>query len=226
MNVTLHRKQRVSVGSRIRFHHKADSGHKHEVILNKRQFTNFDDIILNLDNYPSVYYFPLGGGIWLYRKNTTVKLIDNHRQSFFWFYWKAWRYYNSRVHSSIYKYLHNGQSYHYQYDEKYESESNNSFGGSPARLSPSYKTLSRSTRNACYENDKRTQLANVSRGKGADPRPCVRRSSKQHVPRIHRKIEADRDNATFSSLENDYIESCDECSVGEESDCSEQDQID
>ena len=225
MIVTLHRKQRVSVGSRIRFEHQSDSGQKHEVSLNERQFANLDDVIFNLDKYPSVRYFPLGGSLWFYRKDATIQIIDNNRQSFFWFYAKAWHYYVTRVHPSLYAVFYHGKTYRHQHDEKYESQSKDSFRRSPSHFSESYKTLSRTTRNGCYENDNRSQYANVSRRKGTNSRSRVREGCRKYAARIHRKVETDQDNATISSDENDSVESCDECSV-EEGDCSPQDQID
>ena len=122
MIVTLHRKQRVCVGSRIHFQHCADSGRRHEIILNTRQFENLNDIIVCLHKYQPLRHFPLGGGLWLLRKGNSVKIIDNYNNTFFRFYANALHFYITHVHDSLYSYLCNGKSNHHQSDAKYETQ--------------------------------------------------------------------------------------------------------
>ena len=225
MIVTLHRKQRVSAGSRICFQHCADSGRKHEIELNKRQFKNLNDFIDNLRNYHSLHYFPLGGGLWLFQKGDTTKIIDNQNDTFFWFYEKAWHFYITHVHKSLYASVCHGKSYHHQPHAQYESRSSHSSRKSLSRLSRRHQTLSRSPGNDRDENDKRSQHANVSRRKGANSRMRVRHGSGRHASRVYREIETDQHDAAFSSDENDSIEPSDQCSV-EEGSVSPQDRLD
>lgn len=225
MIVTLNRKQRISVGSRIRFHHCGDSGQTHDVELDERQFLNLDDAILNLDKYRSVRYFPLGGNLWLYRKDSITKIIDNYKHTFFWFYQKAWHYYIEHVHASIYDFMCHGKPFNHQSYAKYEKRLHHSFGRSASHVSGRYKTLSRSARNAHYEDDERTQRANVSRWKGADSRTRVRCRSGKYASRIRCEIKADQQDATTSSDETDNIQSSDQCSV-EECDLSPENRLD
>ena len=215
MIVTLHEKQRVLVSSRIRFQHRADSGRQYEIVLNKKQFHNLNDIIDNLHSYPSLCYLPLGGGLWLFQKGAATKLIDNHKHTFFSFYEKAWHFYIAHVHASLYDSVCYGKSDHHQSDAQYESRPTHSSRKSSSHSSKYKQTLSRSSRNARHQNVKRAQHAIISRRKGADPRTRVRHGSRKHASRIHQDIETDQQDATFSSDDNDSIESGDQCSIEE-----------
>lgn len=222
MIVTLNRKQRVSVSSRIRFQHCADSGRRHEVEVNEKQFRNLDDAIVNLDKYHSVRYFPLGGSLWLFQKDATTKLIDNCNRTFFWFYEQAWRYYITHVHNTLYAFICHGKPFHRQSYAKYESRLYHTSGRSVSHISRRHKTLSRSPRNAHHEDVKRSQHTNVSRWKGADSRTRVRRRSRKHASRTHHEIKTDQLNAAITSDENDSIKSSDQCSI-EDGDLSSKD---
>lgn len=228
MIVTLHQKQRVSASSRIiRFHHQADSGRRHEVELNDEQFENLNDVIVSLDKYHSVRYFPLGEGLYLYRTDTTSKLIDSHRHTFFWFYHEAWHFYITHVHTSLYNFFRSchGNTYRNQSYAKRERGQRNSSRRSSSFLSNKYKTLSRPSRNGRHDIVKRTQHTNVSRRCSTDSRMRVRHTSRKHASRMSQQIAADQHDTTLSSVDMDSVKSCDEYSVGEAS-LSPQDQID
>ena len=215
MIMTLHEKQRVSVGSHVRFQHLTEGGEKYEVVLNKRQFLNLNDLIDELSEYPSLCYFPLGAGLWLYHKRSTTKLIDNRTNTFFSFIPKAWYHYISHVHASIYNQLCDGKSYHYQPHAKYETQPSYHSRRSASRLSQHHQTLSRSTRNARYENGKQSQHATLSRRENTDSRARARHGGGKYASRTDQEIETDQRDAVFSSDSSDSIESCNECSVEE-----------
>ena len=199
MEVILHRKQRVLVSSNIRFQHSADSGRKHEVELNERQFRNLNDVIKNLDYYNSVHYFPLGGGAWLHRNSAVVEIIDNRAHSFFWFYQKAWYFYITSAHTELYDFIRKRKAYHHQSDAKHESRPCHSLRGSTSNLSYRHKTLSRSPRNDHHEDEKRSQRTNFSRSKGTDSRSRVRCRRGKNATRIHHDIKDDQHIATSTS---------------------------
>ena len=225
MIVTLHPRQRVSAGSRIRFQHLTDSRRIVEVILNERQFQNLNDLINNLDKYQSLKYFPLGSGLYIYRCGRIKKIIDYCSHTFFWFYEKAWHYYVDHVHDTLYSSLRFEKAHCHQSDAQHESRPKHRSRRNSSNLQRRHKTLSRSPRNACHENEKRSKHTNVSRRSGTDSRLRSRLGSRKHASRIHRKVKADQHDARMSSDETLSIESCDQCSVEEDS-LSSEDRLD
>ena len=223
MIVSLHRQQRVYVSSYIHFQHHTASGRRHEVVINDRQFLNLNDYIHNSEKYSTLTYIPLGGAIWLFRRDSLVKLIDNRNHSFFWFYKSAWSFYIRYGHASVYYYVR--RSTCRQLNAKYESQSTHFPGRNTSHISKRYKILSRSPRNDCHENDKRTQHSIISRWNGATAGTSVRHRSGKDASRFDREIKTDREDAEFSSDGVDTIESCSECSV-EEVYMSTEDQVD
>ena len=225
MIVTLHRKQQISVDSRVRFQHRADSGRRYEVVLSKRQFQNLHDAIVNRDKFSSLRHLPLGGSLWLFRKDDVTKIIDNNRRLFFSFYASAWHFYVSSVHHSLYEYICNGKSYHHKSHAQHESQSTHSSRRISSVILGQHKTVSRSTGNVGHENDKRSKHSMFPRREGSDPRPDIRHGSRKYESRIHQEIKADQEDAKFSTDEDDSIEFSDECSIEEEY-MSSEDRID
>ena len=223
MIVPLHCQQRVFVSSHIHFQHRATSGRRYEVVINDRQFLNLNDFIHNREKYCSLSHIPLGGGIWLFQRDSLVKLIDNRNHSFFWFYKSAWSFYIHHGHASVYNYVR--RSACRQLDAKYESQSDHFPGENTSCVSRHHKILSRTPRNDCHENDKRPQHSILSRRNGTSVGTRVRHRSGKDASRIHREIKSDREDGEFSSDGMDTIESCSKCSV-EEVYMSTEDQVD
>ena len=225
MIITLHDKQQICVDSRIRFQHRADSGRRYEVVLNKRQLQNLNDAIIHRDEFHSLLHFPLGGSLWLFRKENITKLFDNKRHLFFSFYASAWHFYVRSIHKSLYDYIIHGKPYNYQSYAKHESRLCHSFGRSPSFTQEHFQTLSRSARNVDDENGKWSKCTVFPSRKGSNTWAHIRRRGRKHASRIHRKTTTNRENAACSDNENDSFEFSNECSIEEES-LSPEDRID
>ena len=214
MIVTLHRKQRVVLsGVHIHFQHRSSSGQKYEVVLNRRQFDNLNDILLNLYEYRQLRFSPLGGGVWLFRKGPTKKIIDNHNSTFFHFHPKSWHSYITNFHHILYTALRHGNSESYQRNALHDSRPTHRYRRSASHVPR--QTLSRSPRDGDHPNGKRSEHTNVSRWKSANSRQCEREGGAKHAGRAHHEIETAQQDAAFSSDGTDSIESCDECSIEE-----------
>ena len=218
MNVSLHRKQCVTAFARscIRFRHRTDTDFIYSVSLNWRQFQNLNDIVRDFETFKSLKYYPLGGGVFLFRNRYTIKLINNRTNCFFRFYESSWKNYLKCAHPRLFSYLRDGESVYHQPHARNESDFYNRLGGGARYLPSRYKTISRPPRNASDEDDKRSMCSNVSRRQGTNSRLYSHLRGGKHATRIHREIEEDQEYARFSSDEADNIEHGSECSISEE----------
>lgn len=225
MTVTLHKKQRISVSSHIHFQHRADSGKEYEIVLNWRQFLNLHDYIRNYNIFSLISHFPLGDNVWLYHKEGVTDLINYRKKCFFSFYEEAWESYRYDIHFRIYDSFKHGKPDDYQPYAKHDRRGWDRFRRHKSHVSQHHKTLPRTTRDVAHEDDKRTQLANVSQRESANSRSHFRRRGGKYASRIYREIKAAQDDyEDRSSNGNDNLEHSDECAIEEES-MSEQDPL-
>ena len=138
------------------------------MVLNKRQFLNLHDVIKSVSTLKPLNYYPLGGGIWLFRKSLSIKLTDNHSHSFFRFYRNSWYTY-VKAHPRLRRFIC-GRSSHHQSNAKYEHRPSHRFRGVTPFVSKVHKVLSRSTGDACDDYDERSKCANVSQRESSNPR--------------------------------------------------------
>ena len=215
MLVTLHHKQCVLVNSVIRFRHYTLSGNYHEIVLNKRQLENLNDVIDNLRVLNSLNYYPLGGGIWFVHRGPNIKLIDNHTHTFFRFYQTSWYTY-VKTHSRLRRFLRDGKSYHHQSHANHERGLSHRLRSVAHLSSKVHKAVPWTARNASDDHDERSKCANVSRRESSNSRPHSERRGGKHEKRSHHETEESKLNATQSSDEDDYYKYGGECTVKEE----------
>ena len=222
MDLTLNEKQRVSVSSRVCFHHRADSGREYRITLDIRQFLNLHDYIRDYNTLSSVSHYPLGDNVWLYHEGSTTELTDSRKKCFFSFYEESWNIYIQSTHYLIYDLLQNGKSYDHQFDAKHERRRRHRARRHASNVSKYNKTLHRSTRDARHENEEWSQHANVSERQSSNSWPHYRRRGRKHASRIYREIKDAQDNRDGNS--DDNFESGSECDIKEES-VSEEDHL-
>lgn len=224
MIVSLHPKQRVLVNSVVRFRHYTIYNTYHEIVLNREQFLNLEDVIDNLYNLKLLNYYPLGGGIWLYYYGPSIKLYNNHSNIFFRFYRSSYTSY-LKTRRVLRRFLRDGRSSHYQSNAKYGCELSNRFRGDTPITSKFYKTLSRSTRDACDDPIKQSKCANVSKRENSNPRVYSERRSGKDDKRSDYETEGSCHNESLSSDEDDCLKHGSEYTIEEEAmsteDCDE-----
>ena len=206
MKVDIDTNQFVFVDSagKIRFHHYSASDLLHTFTLTSSQFYNLDDVMRGMQQLSELRWYPLGRNVWFYKNGKCVKLIDNEKQRFFRFYEIGWREYKSNVHPLILSFLHDDTYLsHHQPHARDESRKTNCFGRSLSSLRRGKQVLSRSTRNDCYANAKRTKSTNISRWQSTNSRSYSRRRGGKYATRVHREIEEPKEDGELSGYEAD-----------------------
>ena len=209
MKLNIDRNQFVLVDDnrKICFRHRSKSDTVFGLNLTPSQFFNLDDVLRRMNYLSKLTWYPLGRGVWLYKKGSCVKLVDNDRRSFFRFYERGWEEYKSNVHSIIFSFVHNvSHMSHHQSHARDESQSTNCFGRSLSHLRRRKQVLPWSTRDGCHANGKWSKPSNISRWQSTNPRSHLRRRRGRHASRIPREIEEPKEDGELSGYEADNSE--------------------
>ena len=218
MKFSIDDNQRIFVHSNgsVSFRHYSDaSDFPHVLKLTRHQFFNFNDAIQGMNYFKRLSCFPLGGTVWLQKKKTFVKLIDEHNCSFFHFYRRGWYDYKNDVHHLILSFLRHGSNISHQ--QSHARDESRPKGRSRKRVSTlrrDLQTLPRSTRNVTHEDEQqRTKSSNLSRRKSSNPWRAVKQRGGKHAARSRKAIEEDQEDGELSSVESDNYEFGSEPSV-------------
>ena len=88
--------QRVSVDH----HHTVTFRHssRNAITLTWRQFLNLNDIVMDLDTFKTMKYYPLGKNLWLQYYKSAIQLYDCKLNLSFTFHEISWRKYIKKTH--------------------------------------------------------------------------------------------------------------------------------
>lgn len=210
MKVDLDSNQFVIVDSnnRVRFHHYSNSDTLHTVTLSYYQFLNFHDVICGLSYFTRLTWYPLGDGMWFYKKNDFVKLFNSKQQCFFRFYRHGWKTYKNHLHHTILSFLRYGSlTSHHQSHARDENRSRDYSRRCLRNVRKRKQILSRASGNDSDENGvKWSKPPNISQRKGSNSRPPLGRRSGRHAARIHSEIEESKEDGVLSSIASDNSE--------------------
>ena len=204
----------VDGAGNIRFYHRSKADSIIVLNLTPSQIFNLNDIMRGMKYFSKLTWYPLGGELWLYKKDKCIKLVDIERQRFFRFYESGWEEYKSNVHPLILSFLHDVSTIsHHQSHARDENQSTNRFGRLTSHFRKRKQILSGTARNECHANAKWTKPAIISRRKSSDPWSSLRRRGRKHERRNHNEIEETKEDGELSSYDADDSELCSEPSV-------------
>lgn len=160
--------QRVCVDQHcnVHFQHYSNRG-RSAVTLRWRQFLNLNDVVMDLDTFENMKYYPLGKNLWLQRDTNGVQLYHCKRNRHFLFHERSWRTYLRGTHRSILSFLrHEAVSRRQHAPSNAAPDQSESGGNSPP---PSQQqTLSRPATHARHKNEQRKKHTNVSKRDSTD----------------------------------------------------------
>ena len=205
----LHAHQFVSTRYKnyVSFLHRAASGKLIAFHLKLRHFENFNDIIYDLDFY-SLRSYPLGDNVWMYKKDKDIQLVDHSTDRYFIFYNSSWQTYKRRVHHRIMSLCYHGEYTNHQRDARHARS--HRARSRKALSTIRRKVISRTTRDAAYANEQRTQHSTIPSRHNSNPRSPSPSTSGGYAMRSA----SPSSNFNNSSL-SDY-EHCNQYSIADE----------
>ena len=199
----LDNQQRVCVDQHCNLHFQHYHGNKRSsVALKWRQFLNLNDVVMDLDTFENMKYYPLGNNIWLQYDRNAIQLYDCKHKRYFTFHARSWQKYIKETHRCIRTFLRHEalpRREHVASDAtRRQSES-----GSNSSPVASEQTLSRTPPNAGCENEQWKKHANVSERISSDTgRPFSFRGSVD-VLRTTRDLEEDMEEEEVCVIQLD-----------------------
>ena len=216
MKASLDVNQHVFIDSNnnVCFCHISSSSIHHVLTLRASQFFNLNDVLRVLPEFSQLVWHPLGKGIWLYKKNCDVKLV-NSENKFFRFYKRGWYIYKSKVHSLILSFLrHDTYASDNQFDARNEDRSKNHSRRRISSLQRRKRLSSWSSGNVSDEDDdQRTKSSTISRWKNSNSRPYSKQRGRKYAMRDRNSIAESAEDGEVSSDSIDNYECGSEPSV-------------
>ena len=141
---------------------------KLSIALTWRQFLNLNDIIMDLETFQNMKYYPLGKNLWLQCDRYCIQLYHCKRHRYFSFHDRSWSKYIKETHRSILSFLrhealHRGE--HAASDAyRFQSKSRDT-----SSLDIQQQTLSRTTSHARGKNEQWKKCADLSEWNNSNP---------------------------------------------------------
>ena len=192
----------------VRFCHYSSTDFPHLLKLNYHQFLNFNDVLRGLKHFSHLSWHPLSQGLWFYKKNNVIKLVDNTIHCFFQFYAHGWSKYKSHAHNRILSFLRHGSyATDHQYYARNESRPKHRFGRRVSTLSRRKHFISRTTRNVGddYESEQ-AKSPTFPRRKNTNSRPHPKPRGGKHAARDYCAFEESSQDGDVSSVDSDNHE--------------------
>ena len=205
----------VSSNHKVCFCHITSSNIRHVITLRAWQFFNLNDIMRAMTRFSHLTWYPLGKGVWLYKKNNEVKLVHYEKQLFFRFYKRGWYIYKSKVHSLINSFLrHDTYAEDNQFDARNEGQSSDHTRRRISSLQGRKRLPPWSSRNVSDEDeDQRTKSSTVSRRQNSNSRSHSKQRGRKHAMRNCNSIAESAEDGEVSSDSFDSYECGSEPSV-------------
>ena len=160
--------QRVCVDRHcnVHFQHYSIRG-RSAVTLRWRQFLNLNDVVMDLDTFENMKYYPLGKNLWLQRDTNGVEFYHCKRNRHFLFHERSWRTYLMGTHRSILSFLrHEAVSRRQHAPSNAAPDQSESGDNSPPPTQQ--QTLSWATTHARHKNEQRKKHTNVPKRDSTD----------------------------------------------------------
>lgn len=163
-NWSLDSHQRVSVDRRHNVYFKHDThGKETGITLSRRQFLNLNDIIMDLDTFRNMKYYPLGGNVWLQYYQNRIQLYHCRLHIHFTFHDTSWMKYLGETHRRILSFIRHGATR--IHDRQHAASHENLFKGGSRDISSTssqQQAVSRPTSNAGSETEQYAKHSNLS----------------------------------------------------------------
>ena len=148
----------------VYFKHYTKMGRR-GITLSWRQFLNLNDIMMDLDTFHSMRYYPLGNQIWLQYFRNQIQIYHTRFSIYFTFREACWIKYKRETHKSILSFLQHGRKRSLHHREHTPSDEN-LFQIQARNITPSdskQQILSGSPSDVAGENEQRKESSNLSK---------------------------------------------------------------
>ena len=185
----------------VYFQHYYKNG-KRAIALTWRQFLNLNDIIMDLETFKIMKYYPLGKNLWLQYDKDCIQLYHCNRYRYLTFHQRSWLKYINETHRHILSFLRHEAVHHRQHAASdatlFQSKSRNT--SSPNRQQ---QILSRTTSNARGETEQRTKCANLSKRDSSNSGRCFSFSGSVNALRAATDPTTDMEEGEVCAIELD-----------------------
>lgn len=151
----------VDLHRNVHFHHYYNAG-KRVIALSWRQFLNLNDILLDLETFKNMKYYPLGKNLWLQHDKNRIQLYHCHQNSHFSFHDRSWSKYIRETHRRILSFLRHEASVHRRQHVASDATLFQSQSRDMSSPNVKHENLSRSSSHVSGENEQRKKCANLS----------------------------------------------------------------
>ena len=207
----LDRHQRVSVDHHrtISFQHYIGR-HVKEVTLSWRQFLNLNDLILDLDTFQNMKYYPLGKNLWLQYYEKHIQLYHCQLYIYFTFHEASWCKYIKKTHRQILSFLRHGSPalHRRQHAEAHETL----FQNQSQNITPTstqQQVLSRPPSNVNSDTEQRSEYTTLSEWDGSNSRRPFSFIGSVHALGVTPNPASDMEEGEVYDIEHDSGQSSD-----------------
>ena len=199
----LDNQQRVYVDRHCNVHFQ----HYHNNIRNAislrwRQFLNLNDVVMDLDTFENIKYYPLGKNLWLQQDEDCIELYHCKRKRYFLFHERSWRKYLRETHRLILSFIRHEALPRHQH-----AASNAALlqGRSGRNSSPTtqQQILPRTSPDARSENEQWKKHANVSEWNSSNSGSDFSFSSSINALRATTDLTSEMEEGEVCSIELD-----------------------
>ena len=206
--------QSVSVDHhyQVYFNHFANmSGRRRSLIISKENFLNFNDIILNWENYGDTGNLPIGSHIWLSRRWMVKRLYHSESRNYFAFSRESWMKYKESIHFLVLHFLRNGHQLQSCKRHANDEITNRSRSRRSAQYLSPIQVPTRSPTNGTNSTKQQTKHSSVS--ERYDPTPRCNFKFRRAVNEMRNISEAASDPTNGELTNISELEDIEYCSV-------------
>ena len=182
--------------------------------LTWRHFLNLNDIIMDLETFHTMKFYPLGSNTWLQFYKNQIQFYHCVHSFYFTFDKISWKRYIDDIHRSILSFLrHEAKALQRR---KYTSSHESLFQSRTRKTTSTaskQQILSRSTSNVGGENEQWKKSSDLSKWDSANPRRPFSFISAVHALRTTDDATKDMEEGEVCDIETDCGQFSDFCSI-------------
>lgn len=197
----------------VHFKHFTRKGYR-GITLSWRQFRNLNDIIMDLETFYKMKYYPLGDHIWFQFCGNRIQIYHSKLSIYFTFRDACWKKYKREIHRRLLSFLqHEWKALHHR---QHTPSHENLFEGRSQNITSTTRkqqVLPRTTSNVSDENEQWEESSNLSKWDGANHRQPFSFIGAIHALRTPEKATSDMEEGEVFDNESECGQLSDFCTI-------------
>ena len=184
------------------------------IVLSWRQFLNLNDVIMDMDMFRFLKYYPLGDHLWLQHHEKGIQLYNHRQKKFFTFHEESWKKYKRVIHARILSFLRHavpslqGCKHAPTHENLFKGESQIFTSKTSEK-----QVLSRETSNVGGGNEQQAECSNLSKWNSSNSRRPFSFIGAVHALGTSREATRDLEEGEVPDVELDCGQSSDFYSI-------------